>query len=92
MVSATRRSSAAIAHTSQAEKKFIEMPAIEHMFGRMGGVAEQAVASTDMPLERLEAQICEGAAHLAAGMGRRLLFVGGFDRRMGRPGPWARIF
>ena len=41
------------------------------------------MASTDVPLERLEAQICEGAAHLAAGMGRWLLLVGEFDRRMG---------
>jgi hypothetical protein len=49
----------------------------------VGGVAEQAVASLEVPLERLEAQICEGAAHLAAGMGRWLLLVGEFDRRKG---------
>jgi hypothetical protein len=36
-----------------------------------------------VPLERLEAQISEGAAHLAAGMGRWLLLVGDFDRRKG---------
>jgi hypothetical protein len=53
------------------------------MFGIVSGVAEQGVASTDVPLERLEAQICEGAAHLAAGMGRWLLLVGEFDRRKG---------
>src|SRR5436190_22494646 len=48
-----------------------------------GGVAEQAVASVEVPLEGLEAQICEGAAHLAAGVGRWLLLVGEFDRRKG---------
>src|SRR5467141_3387318 len=55
---------------------------IEHMFGIIGGVAEQVVASLEVPLERLEAQICEGAAHLAA-VGRWLLLVGEFDRRKG---------
>src|SRR5438874_9060258 len=53
------------------------------MFGILGGVAEQVVASVEVPLERLEAQICEGAAHLAAGTGRWLLLVGEFDRRKG---------
>ena len=53
------------------------------MFGIVGGVAEQAVASAEVPLERLEAQICEGAAHLAAGVGRWLLLVGEFDARKG---------
>src|SRR5438874_997057 len=53
------------------------------MFGILGGVAEQVVASVEVPLERLEAQICEGAAHLAAGIGRWLLLVGEFDRRKG---------
>jgi hypothetical protein len=57
------------------------------MFGIVGGVAEPAVASVEVPLEvpleRLEAQICEGAAHLAAGVGRWLLLVGEFDRRKG---------
>ena len=48
-----------------------------------GGVAEQVVASIEVPLERLEAQICEGAAHVAAGIGRWLLLVGEFDRRKG---------
>src|SRR3954451_14639187 len=56
---------------------------IERMFGTLTGVAEQAVASVETPLERLEAQICEGAAHLAAGVGRWLLLVGEFDRRKG---------
>src|SRR4051794_11245149 len=51
------------------------------MFAILGDVAEQVVASTEVPLERLEAQICEGAAHIAAGMGRWLLLVGEFDRR-----------
>ena len=53
------------------------------MFGILGGVAEQAMASVEVPLEHLEAEICSGAAHLAAGMGRWLLLVGEFDRRKG---------
>src|SRR3954469_17262693 len=53
------------------------------MFGILTGVAEQVVASVEVPLERLEAQICEGAAHLAAGVGRWLVLVGEFDRRKG---------
>lgn len=53
------------------------------MFGRIGGVAEQVMESTEVPLERLEANICAGAAHLAAGMGRWLKLVGEFDRRNG---------
>src|SRR3954451_10832184 len=53
------------------------------MFAILTGVAEQAVASAEVPLERLEAQICEGAAHLAAGVGRWLLLVGEFDARKG---------
>src|SRR5436305_3952518 len=58
-------------------------PQIERMFGIVGGVAEQVTASVEVPLERLEARICEGAAHLAAGVGRWLLLVGEFDRRKG---------
>src|SRR3954470_16436723 len=54
---------------------------IERMFAILIGVAEQVVASAEVPLERLEAQICEGAAHLAAGVGRWLLLVGEFDAR-----------
>ena len=53
------------------------------MFGIVVGVAEQAIASTEVPLERLEAQICEGAGHIAAAMGRWLRLVGEFDRRKG---------
>ena len=53
------------------------------MFGIVDGVAEQVTASLEVPLERLEAQICEGAAHVAAGTGRWLLLVGEFDRRKG---------
>jgi hypothetical protein len=53
------------------------------MFAILTGVAEQVVASVEVPLERLEAQICEGAAHLAAGVGRWLLAVGEFDARRG---------
>src|SRR4051812_2039292 len=53
------------------------------MFAILIGVAQQVVASVEVPLERLEAQICEGAAHLAAGVGRWLLLVGDFDARKG---------
>src|SRR6184192_3975032 len=53
------------------------------MFGIVVGVTEVVAISTEVPLERLEAQICEGAAHLAAGIGRWLLLVGEFDRRKG---------
>jgi hypothetical protein len=53
------------------------------MFAILTGVAEQVVASAEVPLERLEAQICEGAAHLAAGVGRWLLLVGDFDAHRG---------
>src|SRR5438445_10193957 len=53
------------------------------MFAILSGVAAQVVASVEVPLERLEAQICEGAAHLAAGVGRWLLLVGEFDARKG---------
>jgi hypothetical protein len=55
----------------------------ERMFDILAGVADPVVASVEVPLERLEAQICEGAAHLAAGVGRWLLLVGDFDRRKG---------
>src|SRR5438270_10363591 len=53
------------------------------MFGIVVGVTEEVAICTEVPLERLEAQICEGAAHLAAGIGRWLLLVGEFDRRKG---------
>src|SRR5438105_14763628 len=53
------------------------------MFGIVGGVTAEVAISTEVPLERLEAEICEGAAHLFAGMGRWLLLVGEFDRRKG---------
>jgi hypothetical protein len=49
----------------------------------MSVVVEQVVASLEVPLERLEAQICEGAGHLFAGMARWLLLVGQFDKRKG---------
>ena len=60
-----------------------EMPGDRTYVWYSGGVAEQVVASIEVPLERLEAQICEGAAHVAAGIGRWLLLVGEFDRRKG---------
>ena len=46
-------------------------------------VVEQVTEAREVPLERLEAEICEGAAHLFAGMARWLLLVGEFDRRKG---------
>src|SRR3954469_4107093 len=53
------------------------------MFAILVDVAEQVTTSVEVPLERLEAEICEGAAHVAAGMGQWLLLVGEFDRRKG---------
>src|SRR5437763_13325786 len=49
----------------------------------MSVVVEQVTERPEIPLERLEAQICEGAAHLFAGMARWLLLVGEFDERKG---------
>jgi hypothetical protein len=46
-------------------------------------VVEQVIEAPEQPLERLEAEICEGAAHLFAGMARWLLMVAEFDRREG---------
>src|SRR5438094_6331921 len=40
-------------------------------------------AVAELPLERLEAEIAEHAAHLAAGTCRWLLLLGEFDRRAG---------
>ena len=36
----------------------------------MSVVVERVIEQPEVPLERLEAQICEGAAHLFAGMAR----------------------
>jgi hypothetical protein len=44
---------------------------------------EQVTQVREVPLERLEADICEGAAHLFAGMARWLSKVAEFDRRKG---------
>jgi hypothetical protein len=44
---------------------------------------DQVVDTHELPLERLEADICEGAAHLVAGMARWLSKVAEFDRRKG---------
>src|SRR5438445_10374625 len=46
-------------------------------------MVDQVLEAPELPLERLEAEICEGAAHLFAGMARWLLLVGEFDRRNG---------
>ena len=43
-------------------------------------------AAGEMPLERLEAEICELAGHLAAGECRWLLLLSEFDRREGWTG------
>jgi hypothetical protein len=40
----------------------------------------------EMPLDRLEAEICELAGHLAAGECRWLLLLNEFDRREGWAG------
>jgi hypothetical protein len=44
---------------------------------------EEVTQVREVPLERLEADICEGAAHLFAGMARWLSKVAEFDRRKG---------
>src|SRR5947207_14309933 len=46
-------------------------------------VVEQITEVREIPLERLEADITEGAAHLFAGMARWLEQVAEFDRRKG---------
>jgi hypothetical protein len=46
-------------------------------------VVDQVTEAREVPLERLEAEICEGAAHLFAGMARWLEKVAEFDRRKG---------
>ena len=52
-----------------------------------GGAATQVPAvDGEMPLDRLEAEICELAGHLAAGECRWLLLLGEFDRREGWTG------
>lgn len=51
-----------------------------------GGEGVEAIAGVGMPLERLEAEICELAGHLAAGECRWLLLLSEFDRREGWAG------
>jgi hypothetical protein len=46
-------------------------------------VENQVRDVVELPLERLEAEITEGAAHVTAGTGRWLLQVAEFDRRKG---------
>jgi hypothetical protein len=48
-----------------------------------GAAASPAPGAAGMPLERLEAQICELAGHLAAATCRFLTLVGDFDARNG---------
>src|SRR5438093_13681167 len=51
------------------------------------GAAQAAEdAGAEVPLERLEAEICELAGHLAAGECRWLLLLSEFDRREGWAG------
>ena len=52
------------------------------MFDTLAPV-EQVTEVREVPLERLEAEICEGAAHQFAGMARWLEKVAEFDRRKG---------
>lgn len=44
------------------------------------------IVDTELPIERLEAEICELAGHLAAGECRWLLLLTEFDRREGWAG------
>ena len=50
------------------------------------GPTVEAAADGEIPLERLEAEICELAGHLAAGECRWLLLLSEFDRRNGWTG------
>jgi hypothetical protein len=54
-----------------------------------GGERAPEGESAELPLERLEAEICELAGHLAAGECRWLLLLSEFDRREGWTG-WGR--
>src|ERR1700733_7189185 len=64
---------------------------IKHMFGTMqsdkcsGDIISSPddAGATSVPLERLEAQICELAGHLAAATCRFLVLLGDFDARRG---------
>ena len=47
-----------------------------------GGDTAAVAPEAEMPLERLEAEICELAGHLAAGECRWLLLLSEFDRRV----------
>ena len=49
-------------------------------------VAASAAEPARVPLERVEAQICELAGHLAAATCRFLVLLGDFDARRGRVG------
>ena len=51
-----------------------------------GAAAVAEAVDVEMPLERLEAEICELAGHLAAGECRWLLLLSEFDRREGWSG------
>ncbi len=66
----------------------VPAPTIKHMIESLAPVtsdtvASQAATTADVPLERLEAQICELAGHLAAATCRFLLLVADFDARQG---------
>ena len=53
-------------------------------------VAASPDGPTAVPLERLEAQICELAGHLAAATCRFLVLLADFDARRGWAGPGLR--
>jgi hypothetical protein len=48
-----------------------------------GPAADSSAAGTTVPLERLEAQLCELAGHLAAATCRFLVLLADFDARRG---------
>jgi hypothetical protein len=58
----------------------------EGMFDAATATAPVQAVDPERPLERLEAEICDLAAHLAAATCRWLLLVGEFDRRRGWAG------
>ena len=64
----------------------VECLIFEGMFDTATAAAPVQAVDPERPLERLEAEICDLAAHLAAATCRWLLLVGEFDRRRGWAG------
>src|SRR5437879_3554614 len=63
-----------------------EVPMLGATLVADGGDGGVSAVEAEMPLERLEAEICELAAHLSAAECRWLLLLSEFDRREGWTG------